>query len=122
MSEGKGRVSQIAVGRAKPTSAGGGTNGSTIRLLKLYEVSVNPASLLANTGAETDVTVTGVTTDDMIVSVEPQAALNAGISFSARVKAADTVSIHFVNVTAGAIDVAATNFKILCARIADADV
>ena len=122
MSEGKGRVSQIAVGRAKPTSAGGGTNGSTIRLLKLYEVAVDPASIAANTGAETDVTVTGVTTDDMVVACEAQAALNNGITFNARVKAANTVAIMFSNSTIGAIDIASTNFKILCARIADADV
>lgn len=121
MSEGKGRISQLAVGRAKPGNAGG-TNGSTIRLLKLYEASLNPASLAANTGAETDVTVTGVTTDDMIVAIESHsAAMNNGLCVTARVKSADTVAFHVVNVTAGAIDMAATTFKILVARIADAD-
>lgn len=118
--EGKGRISQLAVGVKKANQTG--TNGSTIRLLKLYEVSVNPASLAANTGDETDVTVTGVTTDDVVIAIEAQAALNDGISVTARVKAADTVAFHFTNATAGAIDVAATDFKILCARIADADV
>lgn len=116
----KGRIGALAIGRKQANQTG--SDGSTIRHLKLYEVSVNPASLLANTGAETDVTVTGVTTDDMVVSIEAQAALNGGICVSARVKSANTVAFHFVNVTAGAIDVAATNFKILCARIADADV
>ena len=120
MSIGKGKISALAVGRKKANQDG--TDGSTIRLLKLYEVSVNPASLAANTGAETDVTVTGVTTDDTVVSIEAQAALNAGIAVTARVKSADTVAFHFTNATAGAIDVAATNFKILVARIADSDV
>lgn len=119
MSEGKGRHSQLAIGMKKANQTG--TNGSTIRLLKLYEAAVDPASLAANTGDETDVTVSGVTTDDTIVSIEPQAALNDGICVSARVKAADTVAFHFVNVTAGAVDVAETTFKILVARIADAD-
>jgi hypothetical protein len=124
MSKGVGRISALAVGRktVSESNANGGLNGSTMRLLKLFEASVNPASLAANTGAETDVTVTGVTTDDMIVSVEAHsAAVNNGISFTARIKSANTVSIHFVNATAGAIDIAATTFKILVARIADAD-
>ena len=115
----KGRISALAVGRKGPQQPG--ADGSTITLIKQYTVSVNPASLPAATGAETDVTVTGVSTDDVILSCEPQAALNAGISFSMRVKSANTVSIHFVNVTAGAIDVAATNFKITCARITSAN-
>lgn len=96
-------------------------DGSLISSIKQYLVSVNPASLAAATGAETDVTVTGVTTDDMVVSAEAQAALNNGICFTARVKSANTVAFHFVNVTAGAIDVAATNFKILVAKIPSAD-
>lgn len=120
MSIGKGLISAFGVGRKKANQEG--TNGSVIRLLKLYEVSVNPASLAANTGDETDVTISGVTTDDVIVAIEAHsAALNDGICVSARVKAADTVAFHFVNVTAGAIDVAATTFKVLVARIADSD-
>ncbi len=120
MSVGKGKISALAVGRKKANQDG--TDGSTIRLLKLYEASVNPASLAANTGAETDVTVTGVTTDDMVVAIEAHsAAVNNGITFNARVKAANTVAIMFSNATAGAIDIAATTFKILVARIADSD-
>lgn len=110
---------KFGIGRALYN--GSGEDGSLISLLKVREVSVNPASLAANTGDETDVTVSGVTTDDMVVGIEAQAALNDGICVSARVKATDTVAFHFVNVTAGAIDVAATNFKILLARVSDAD-
>lgn len=116
----KGRLGALALGRKQANQTG--TDGSTIRLLKLYEASVNPASLAANTGAETDVTVSGVTTDDVVVAIEAHsAALNNGICVSARVKSANTIAFHFVNVTAGAIDVSATTFKILVARIADAD-
>lgn len=117
----KGRISALAIGVKKANQSG--TNGSTIRLLKLYEVSVNPASLAAGASEAVAVTVSGITTDDVIVSVEPQAALNAGVTIDyARVSAADTVVIAVTNTTAGIIDVAATNFKILAARIADADV
>ena len=115
----KGRISALAVGRKGPQQPT--VDGSTITLIKQYTVSVNPASLATLTGAETDVTVTGVSTDDVIISCEPQAALNNGITYSARVKAANTVSIHVVNATAGTIDVAATNFKITCARITSAN-
>lgn len=119
MSVGKGRISALAVGRKKANQEG--TDGSTITLLKQYSVAVDPASIAANSGAETSVTVTGVSTDDIILSCEPQAALNAGISFSARVSAANTVAIHFTNATIAAVDVASTTFKITCARITEAN-
>lgn len=120
MSIGKGLISAFGIGRKKANQDG--TDGSVIRLLKQYEVSVNPASLAANIGADTDVTVTGVTTDDCVISVEAHSAtLNPGISFTARVKSANTVSIHFVNTTVAPIDIVATTFKITLARIADSD-
>lgn len=119
MSIGKGLISALGIGRRTPSeaNAGTGSDGSVITKIKQYSVSVDPASLAAATGAVTSVTVTGVTTEDVIISCEAQAALNNGISYSARVSAANTVAIHFVNVTAGAIDVSATTFKITCMRI-----
>lgn len=112
---GKGRISVLAIGRKAANQTG--VNGSSITLLKQYTVTVDPANLLASSGAVTSIAVPGVNTDDVVISCEAQSALNAGISYTARVSAVDTVAIHFTNATIGAIDIAATNFKITCARI-----
>lgn len=114
------RQRKLRVGR-KTSFNNDSVDGSGISLIKAYTVAVDPASLAAQTGAETTVTVTGVTTDDRIICCMPAAALNAGLCFSARVSAADTVKIHVVNVTSGAIDMSSTNFTIVCARMSSTD-
>lgn len=111
---------KFGIGRA--IYNGSGEDGSKISLLKLREVSVDFASLAAGASEAKAVTVTGVTTDDMVIGVEPQAALEAGITIDyARVSAADTVVIAVTNTTAGIVDPAAVSMKILLARIPDAD-
>jgi hypothetical protein len=66
-------------------------------------VTIDPASLAAGAVAETTVTVTGATTA-MGVVVQPPAALTAGLVYSARVSAANTVAIRLYNPTGSAID------------------
>lgn len=83
-----------------------------------YTVSFNPASVNAATTAEQAVTVTGVLTTDLILSVTPASALTAGTFISGfRISAADTVQLAFGNVTAGALDpAAAINFVFVVLR------
>ncbi len=112
---------KVGFGRTTPTGSSG-TNGSLISLIKQYLVSVNPASMLTTASTALSVTVTGITTDDILIGAEPQAALEAGISIDYyRVSAANTIVIGFTNNTGITVDPAAVNFKITCMRIAAAD-
>lgn len=71
------------------------------------EIAFDVASVAANTAEEQDITVPGVTTDSVLVGFEPPAlgvALGVG---GARIKAKDTVAVHFINPSAGALNPAA---------------
>jgi len=84
--------------------------------VRTYEVSLNPASVAANTVAEQTFTVTGLTTKDIITVNSP--ALTAGLTVtSERVSAANTLALTFFNNTGGAIDEASGTYKILAIRI-----
>lgn len=77
--------------------------------------SLNVASVAANTTAEQTFTITGLDTGDLVFVNKP--ALSAGLGIAnARVSAADTLAITFVNATAGAIDPAAETYKIFVFR------
>jgi hypothetical protein len=61
-----------------------------------------PASVAADTTAERDFTVTGVQAGSVVYVTKPTAQAGLGIA-GARVKAADTVAVTFINPTAGAV-------------------
>ena len=65
-------------------------------------VDVTPVSVAANTVAEQDFTVTGATTKDAVV-VSPSGTTAGVGALPARVSAANTVTVPFVNATAGAL-------------------
>jgi hypothetical protein len=74
-------------------------------------VTLDVASVAANTSAEQTFTVTGLTTD-MFVAVN-KSDLDAGLVVgNARVSAADTLALTFGNSTAGAIDPASEVYKL----------
>ncbi len=85
-----------------------------------YEVLVtfDPASAAAATAVPQAITVTGVDPAiDVCVAVEPQSALAAGLAIGAcRVSAVNTVTVPFINPTAGAVDQGSINFKVVLAR------
>lgn len=84
---------------------------------KITVASFDPASVAANTAVEQSVTVTGVRTTDTILAVAPGAALTAGLSLAqARVTAANTVALTFVNSTGSAIDNAAVDLTFTVGR------
>ncbi len=86
--------------------------GEKDRKINIISQSLDVAAVAANTTAEQDFTVTGLETTDVVFVNKPSASAGLGIANS-RVKAADTLSITFVNATAAPIDPAAESYKIL---------
>lgn len=78
-------------------------------------VSITPASVLAATTAEQTFTVPGVQTGDFVFVTSPSITAGTGI-VNARVSAAGSVAIAFVNATAGALTPAAGSYKFLWVR------
>lgn len=76
----------------------------------------DPASVATITTAEQDITVPGVKVGDIVLAVS-KPSLTAGLGMcNARVKSANTISLQFVNPTAGAIDAASETYTIVIAR------
>lgn len=102
-------------------STNGFTPGSSAVALTFVAkgtVSVDPASLAASTCAETQITISGATSGDVVI-MNPPASLDTGITFSgARVSAADTVQVRLCNVTAGAINDSARTWTYALLRFA----
>lgn len=94
------------------------TTVSRGNLGRVFAVSVtfNPASVAAATSAEQTVTVSGVKTGDIVIAVnKPSATAGVGI-VNARVSAADTVALTFMNATAGAVDPASEVYTFVIGR------
>jgi hypothetical protein len=92
-----------------------GTAGTPITQMRVYSQTITPASVGAATVAEQTFTVTGLTTADKVVVNPPANATATGIA-GARVSAADTLAIRYVNPTAGALTPAAGVNTILAFR------
>jgi hypothetical protein len=74
-------------------------------------VTLDVASVAANTSAEQTFTVNGLTTDMMVFVNKPD--LDAGLVVgNARVSAANTLALTFGNSTAGAVDPASEVYKL----------
>lgn len=69
---------------------------------RAYDVTISPSSVAKNTTAEQTFTVTGLQTGDMVVVTKPSNQAGLGIT-NARVTAANTIGISFINATATAI-------------------
>lgn len=70
---------------------------------RAYTVDVGTlAEVAADTSAEQTVTVTGLTTDDAVMVSKPTAQAGIGI-VGARVSAANTLAITFMNATASGV-------------------
>lgn len=90
-------------------------DGTALTKIVVYSQSLDVASVAANTTAEQTFTVTGLTTGDKVFVNKPAATAGLGI-VNARVSAADTLALTFVNATAGAIDPAAETYSIVAIR------
>ena len=81
-----------------------------------FNVTIDPVSVAANTTAEQDFTVSGLGENDLILSLT-KPTLTAGIGLAgSRVKSANTLSITFINATAGAIDPPSETYKLVVIR------
>lgn len=79
--------------------------------IKSVTATLDFPSIAAGTGAELTVAVTGAVAGDL-VTVAPPAALEAGLSATGYVSAADTVTIRLVNATVGAVDPASADWTV----------
>jgi hypothetical protein len=87
-----------------------------IRATSIVSLAVTPAAVATITTAEQDFTLTGVAVGDF-VSVSTTAAQTAGVAIAgARVKAADTISITYVNPTAASKTPAADTYLVQIVR------
>ncbi len=92
-----------------------GASGTNFREVRRYSQTITPASVGAAVAAEQTFTVTGLATGDIVV-VNPAATGNATAVCAARVSAANTLAISFVNPTAGALTPGAGTYTILAYR------
>lgn len=101
-----------ALSASTSVAIGGGT---AVTKIAVYAPSLDVASVAANTTAEQTFTVAGLTTADKVFVNKPS--LNAGLGIvNARVSAADTLALTFVNATAAAIDPAAETYAVIAFR------
>ena len=101
------------------------TNGitvgtSAVKLIQILNgtVSVDPAEIAGNTQAETQVTITGATSGDIVI-MNPPASLESGLVYShARVSAANTVQVGLGNITGTPVNGAALTWSYAILRFA----
>lgn len=92
-----------------------GLLGGNVRALGLASFTFNPAAVAAATSAEQTVTVPGARVGDFVFLSKPTATAGVGI-VNARVSAADTIAVTFVNATAGSIDPASETYTVMWVR------
>lgn len=81
--------------------------------IRKVDVTLDPASVAANTTVEQSVTVKGLKTDDIILSVI-KPTLEAGLGvLQGRVSAADTLAIQLINTTGSAIDAGSEVYTVI---------
>jgi alpha-D-ribose 1-methylphosphonate 5-triphosphate diphosphatase PhnM len=93
-----------------PTIAVPGTDYAPANLTAT--ATLDFASIAAQTCSGMTVTVTGATENDAVALGAP-ASIEAGLSWSGRVSAADTVTIRLCNVTASPIDPASADWSVV---------
>lgn len=88
-----------------------------VRALYVVQVTFDPANITGTaTTTEQDITVSGVAVQDIVLNVSKPSS-TAGVTIgNVRVKAADTVSIQWVNPTAGAVNPASETYTIVMVR------
>lgn len=87
-------------------------------ILKMYAVQItfDPANVLTVATAEQDITVPGVQVGDIVLTVSKPSHTSGVTICNTRVKAADTISVQFVNPTAGGVNAASETYTIVIAR------
>lgn len=81
----------------------------------VVSATLDVASVAAATTAQQTFTVPGLRVGDIVIPMKPSLTAGLGIA-GARVSAADTLAITFINATAGALDPAAEAYLIFWFR------
>jgi len=81
-----------------------------------YSVTINPTSVSANTTSEQSFTVSGVSTDDIVLVTKPTHTAGLGIG-NVRVSAVNEVSIVFMNCTGSPIDPPSEDYIFLVLKV-----
>jgi hypothetical protein len=103
----------LIIRSGRPNKAGTPTDETKISTIKYYTPTIDPASVAAATSAEQTFTVTGLAVGDVILTVnKPTATAGVGI-VNARVSAANTLALTFMNATAGALDPASEVYHVV---------
>jgi hypothetical protein len=89
--------------------------GGNIAAMGVASVTIDPASVATITTAEQTFTVPGLLTTDWVFVNKPTLTAGLGVA-GARVSAAGTLAITFVNPTAGGIDAASEVWRVLWIR------
>lgn len=104
-------------GAVDTTSLTVGASGTAVTQIRVYSATIDPAPVAAATCAEQTFTVTGLTTADKVIVNGPAGWATTGIGVvNARVSAADTLALTFVNPTAGALDAASGTVAVIAIR------
>jgi len=100
------------------TEKGPYTPGEKGAFIKVFTLDVGTVgSVTANSTIEADFTIAGLDTGDTVVGVE-KPTHQAGIGIvGARIKAADTLSLTYMNTTAGGVVPTDEDYKITILRI-----
>ena len=80
-----------------------------------YFGTLDVASLIDGAGASSTITVPGVKLGDIVIGRSMEVS-TAGMTVTADVTAADTVIVRFQNESAGTVDLASTNLRLLVVR------
>lgn len=83
--------------------------------VEVYAVALNPAAVSANAIEEQTFTVSGLTTLDHVSVNKPSLTAGVGI-VNARVSAADTLAITFINNTGAPVDPGSETYTIVSTR------
>jgi hypothetical protein len=87
-----------------------------IPYIRYYDVSFDPASVPANSFSRQNITVSGITTNDIIIVNPPTLTSNLEM-ISYRVSAVDTVTITFENRSGSSIDESSGVYRIIAIRV-----
>jgi hypothetical protein len=107
----------LIVRDGRPTQGiSNGLNETKLTQLRIYSVSLTPASVAAATIASQNLTVTGVTTSDSFVIPLKTPISNATGIVDITVGSANTIAARFINPTAGALTPTAGTYVFLVGR------
>lgn len=89
--------------------------GGNIRACGVITVTIDPASVATITTAEQTFTVPGLKVGDFVFVNKPSNTTGVGVC-NARVSAANTLAVSFVNPTAGGVDAASESWLVFWVR------